>query len=136
MANPDAAVPAKPIVPAITGNPFIDTALRVLLTSAAAAITAIIVTWLAAHGYNDPNMALMVGGGVLSVLIGAVTVIWSFLQTKLNQTNTVHQVINAVATGVIPDNIMKVAIASPKVSDVQIMKASDNAETIKVKNNE
>lgn len=121
----------KPLIPSITGNPFLDTAIRIGLTSASAAITAVILTWLNAHGFHDPNLGLEVGGAVLATMIGAATVIWSFLQTKMNQLAVVQHVITTAATGEIPDNIKAAAVKAPSISDVEITKAINNAEATK-----
>lgn len=121
----------KPLVPSITGYPLLDTLLRIGLTSGSAALTAVILTWLNAHGFNDPNLSVMIGGAILTTLIGAATVGWSLIQAKLNQLSIVQHVMNAAATGEIPENIKLAAIKAPSVSEETITKALNNAETIK-----
>lgn len=129
MSNPE--MNSKPIIPNITGNPMLDTAIRIGLTSGSAALTAIILTWLNAHGFVDPHLSVLIGGVVLSTLIGAATVIWSFVQTRLNKLSVVQHTIEAVATGQISDAVKVAALKAPSVSEEQITKALNNAETIK-----
>lgn len=129
MSNPGTA--KDKIVPSITGNPLLDTTIRVVLTTLSAAITTFIVVHLQKLGFSDPNLTVEIGALVFSILLGAATVVWSLVQTKLNQINTVTHVINAAATGEIPESIKIAAIKAPTISEETITAALNNAEAIK-----
>lgn len=77
-----ASVPSEPVIPSITGYPQLDSLIRSALLSAAAALTAVIVTWLNAHGFTDPNLSVMIGGAILSLLGAVVIAGWGFLQAQ------------------------------------------------------
>ena len=92
----------KPNVPSnfqITGNPAFDGIILKILTAGAAALTGIILTWLNAHGFNDPNLKLMLSGAVLSVLCMVAVTIWGFIQSKVNQARAVQAGINLTVSG-------------------------------------
>jgi hypothetical protein len=93
------------VIPSITGYPQLDTMIRYALLAAAAAITGIIVTWLNAHGFTDPNLTLMVSGAVISVLGIAAVFVWGFVQNKLLKTSVVAHVVSAARTGNIPATV-------------------------------
>ena len=42
------------LVPTVTGNPAADTIIRNSIIGLSGAIAGVIVTWLNAHGFNDP----------------------------------------------------------------------------------
>ena len=74
-------IPASlPTVPTITGNPGIDSLIRSALIAAAAALTGVMLTWLNAHGFNDPNLNLLLSGAVLTVLTTAAVALWGYLK--------------------------------------------------------
>jgi len=77
MSNPP--IPSSP-VPTITGNPGLDSLIRSALIAAAAALTGIMLTWLNAHGFSDPNLNLLLSGAVLTVLTTAAVAAWGYLK--------------------------------------------------------
>lgn len=131
MTNTNTGADKKPIIPSITGYPMLDTAIRVLLTSLAASVTTLIVKHLSDMGFNDPNLSIEVGSAVLTVMIGAATVGWSFVQTRLSKNAVVEHTVEALATGQVPDAVKAAAVASPKISDEKIVAAGINAEAIR-----
>jgi hypothetical protein len=100
-----------PVMPSITGNPLIDTLIRSALIAVATAIGAVIVTWLNAHGFNDPNLGTMVTGAILSVLAVIAVGAWGYINAKLTRQRVVATTAVAAATGVIPTPV--VAITKP-----------------------
>lgn len=97
MSNP--GTPAPPSTLAITGNPAIDGLILKGLMAGSAAIAGVILTWLNAHGFNDPNLNLMLSGAVLSVLAMVATAIWGFIKSRLDQAKAVNAGINLFASG-------------------------------------
>ena len=92
----------NPNIPAsfqITGNPAIDGVILKLLTAAAAGLTGIILTWLTAHGFSDPNLGLMLSGAVFSVLCTIAVTAWGFFQSKVNQARAVQAGVNMTVSG-------------------------------------
>lgn len=82
MSNPGAS---KIQLLVITGNPTVDAVIRYVLVAACAAATGVITTWLNAHGFHDPNLSLMVGGAVASILAGLSFAIWGIVRTSKNE---------------------------------------------------
>lgn len=77
--------PTTPILPSITGNVAIDGLIRGTLLSISAATTAVIVTWLNAHGFNDPNLTVMISGGVFSALSVVAIMGWGWISHKRSE---------------------------------------------------
>lgn len=73
-------------VPSLTGNPGLDSIIRSGLIAASAAITGVILTWLNAHGFNDPNLSVMIGGAVFAALLALAGAAWGWLKgTQVGQ---------------------------------------------------
>lgn len=66
----------------LTGNPAVDNLIRTALLSGSVALTAIIVTWLGAHGFTDPNLNLLISGAIFSVLAAGATALWGYLRSS------------------------------------------------------
>lgn len=82
MADPTPALP----VPSITGNPGLDSLIRSGLIAVSSAGTAVIWTWLNAHGFKDPNINLMISGAIFAALLALVGAIWGWLKgTQVGQ---------------------------------------------------
>lgn len=102
MSNPGTAV-AKAFQ--LTGNPTIDGLILKGLMAASAFIAGVIVTWLNAHGFKDPNLNLMIGGAVLSVLSAGAVAVWGVIISKVNQAKAVNAGINLVMSGQAVDTV-------------------------------
>ena len=88
--------PGTPILPSITGNQAADRLIRSAILAIAAAATGVIMTWLNAHGFHDPNLSLMISGAIVSVLGAAAVMIWGYI----NGARTEAAAKQAVAIGV------------------------------------
>lgn len=73
------ATPATSL-PTVTGNPAVDSLIRNGLTAASASLSAVILTWLNAHGFNDPNLNLMLSGIIFAVLVALAGLAWGYLK--------------------------------------------------------
>lgn len=120
---------STPVIPSITGSPQLDTLIRYGLIAGSTALTAVIVTWLNAHGFNDPNLTTVVGAAILGVLVTLATMAWGFLQNKIIKTAVVEHIVSAAATGTVP---VSVAAAATPEQEVRITDAL-NAGQLKVK---
>lgn len=81
MSNPGKSLnPLTTLV--VTGNPKVDAIIRYALVAACGAMTGVIMTWLNAHGFNDPNLNLMISGAVASVIGGAVLALWGVIRAS------------------------------------------------------
>lgn len=100
-----------PLVPSITGNPAADTVIRNSIIAASGAAAGIIVTWLNAHGFNDPNLSLMVSGAVAAVMSTVAAMAWGWWQTHQSQLAIVNNTIHAAVTGEVPVAIVAKATA-------------------------
>ena len=69
-------------IPSITGNQALDSALAALILTSSGIITTWLVTLLGDHHIAYEWLPEIVGGIVLTTLIGAVTGIWRFLTAK------------------------------------------------------
>ncbi len=67
-------------IPTITGYPGIDSLVRTALVAASAAAAGIIVGWLNAHGFNDPNLSLMLSGVIFGVLTTLAVAFWGWFK--------------------------------------------------------
>lgn len=92
-------VPASPTSLSITGNPAIDGLILKGLMAGAAAITGVILTWLNAHGFSDPNLNLMLSGAILSVLAMAATAVWGYINSRVAVAKGVQAGMNLVLAG-------------------------------------
>lgn len=99
------------LVPSITGNPAADTIIRNGIIAASGAAAGIIVTWLNAHGFSDPNLSLMVSGASAAILSGIAATIWGWWQTHQSQNAIINNTIHAALTGEVPEAIASKATA-------------------------
>lgn len=94
-----APVQAPPTSLSITGNPALDGLILKGLMAGSAAIAGVIITWLNAHGFSDPNLNLMLSGAVLSVLAMIATAIWGWINSKVAQAKGVQAGMNLAFAG-------------------------------------
>lgn len=125
----------KAVIPSITGNPMLDTILAGSITGAGGLITGIAVGWLNAHGFNDPNLGTYIGSAVTGTLVSIAVIIWRLMGDKKTEVAVADHVIEAAATGQIPDKILQTAVKAPTISEAKIQAAVVNAEEIKTKVN-
>lgn len=97
MSNPGTS--GTPTSLSITGNPAIDGLILKGILAIAAAATGVILTWLNAHGFNDPNLNLMVSGVIVSILAMGVTALWGWMNSKIAQAKAVTAGINLGLSG-------------------------------------
>lgn len=97
MSNPGTS--GTPTSLSITGNPAIDGLILKGILAVAAAATGIILTWLNAHGFSDPNLNLMVSGVIVSILTMGVTAIWGWMNSKVAQAKAVQAGLNLGLSG-------------------------------------
>ena len=126
---PDA--PKAVNLPFSTGNPTYDTIIAGVVAGAGGVITGSVVGWLNRSGFNDPNLNLYVFTGVTGTLGSIAAIVWRAIISKRNKVNNANTVIEAVATGHIPHEVQKVAVAASQISDEKIMAAVVNADKIK-----
>lgn len=82
MSNTGTAKPPNPFAAlVITGNPAIDSLIRYGLVAALAGVTGIIGSWLNRHGMTDPNLLVMISGGIASLLGALVMAAWGILRS-------------------------------------------------------
>lgn len=91
--------PTAPTSLSITGNPALDGLILKGLMAGSAAIAGVIITWLNAHGFSDPNLNLMLSGAVLSVLAMIATAIWGWVNSKVSQAKSVTAGMNLALAG-------------------------------------
>lgn len=117
MSNPGAS---KLQLLVITGNPTVDAVIRYALVAACAAATGVITTWLNAHGFHDPNLSLMVGGAVASVLGGLAFALWGIIKTSKNEAITKLREAIAVQAGInVAENPVVTTPAQVSVPEAQ-----------------
>lgn len=112
---------ATATVPSITGNNGLDSLIRSGLIGASGAITGVILTWLNAHGFNDPNLNLMVSAAIFALLVAGATALWGYLKgTSIGRTIASIET-TAVQAGILAGNA---GVTAPVVA------THDNAKTI------
>jgi hypothetical protein len=82
MSNPGAS---KLQLLVLTGNPTIDSVIRYVLVAACAAAAGVITTWLNAHGFNDPNLYMMVLGAITSIVMVVAVALWGIIKASKNE---------------------------------------------------
>ena len=76
LTNPS---PASTIIPTVTGNPALDGLIRSILTAA----SMFAAGWLVVQfKITDPNLSLLIGGAVFSVLLAVVMAAWSYIKNS------------------------------------------------------
>ena len=93
------SAPGSPL-PSITGNQSIDRLIRSGLLAVAAGATGVIVTWLNAHGFHDPNLSLMISGAIVSTLTGAAIVAWGWINGKNTEAAAKQALVDGVSAGI------------------------------------
>lgn len=66
----------------ITGNPGLDSLIRSGVIAASGVVTGLIVTWLGAHGFTDPNLTLLIGTAVFTTLLAGAAMIWGWIKAS------------------------------------------------------
>lgn len=120
----------KPLVPTLTGNPVIDMFLGTVLMSGSTVLATTCLTWMNSHGFTGITFEQLLG---TFVGIGGMvfTVLWRYIQTKKTKTAIADHTMTAISTGVIPDSVVKEAVAAPAISEMKIETALNNAAVIK-----
>lgn len=98
MSNPGTS--GMQLLPSITGNQAIDRLIRSGLLAVAAAVTGVIVTWLNAHGFHDPNLSLMISGAIVSILSGIAVTAWGYINGKHSEAAAKAAVVTGVQAGI------------------------------------
>lgn len=104
------------VMPSITGNPAVDSLLRGALVAATMGITTVIVTWLNAHGFYDPNYGLMISGAIFSTLCTIAVMAWGYVNAKLTKRAVVVQTVVAATTGEVPHAVTKAITPADEVA--------------------
>lgn len=107
------------LVPTVTGNPAADTLIRNCIIASSGAAAGIMVTWLNAHGFNDPNLSLMISGAIAAVLSAVAATAWGWWATHMSQNAIVNNTIHAALTGEVPVSVIaKATEAQAKAVDM------------------
>lgn len=121
MSSPGIAT--AQILPSITGNQAIDRLIRSAFLAIAAGATGVIVTWLNAHGFHDPNLSLMISGAIVSVLTGAAVVVWGYVNGKSSEIAAKQAVAVGVAAGIAHAEDTSVLTIPPAAVSPEVAKA-------------
>lgn len=92
----------KSVLPFTTGSPGMDSLVRSGLIAASIGATGLIVGFLNAHGFRDPNLPVYVGGAVLGVFGGIFGAAWGWLQQKKAKTVIAQHIVQAAVSGTAP----------------------------------
>ncbi len=114
------------LVPTITGNPATDTIIRNAIIGLSGAAAGVIVTWLNAHGFADPNLSLMVSGAVAAVLSTVAAAAWGVWATHKSQAAIVNNTVHAALTGEVPVSV----ISKASESQAKAVEASPTATIV------
>lgn len=107
------------LVPTVTGNPVYDTVIRNSIIASSGAVAAVIVTWLNAHGFKDPNLSLMVSGAIAAIMSGGAAMVWGWWATHMSQNAIVNNTVHAALTGEVPVAVIaKATEAQAKAIDL------------------
>lgn len=128
------------LVPTVTGNPAADTIIRNCIIASSGAAAGVMVTWLNAHGFNDPNLSLMISGAIAAVLSAVAATVWGWWATHMSQNAIVENTIHAALTGEVPVAVIakateaqaKAVDLSPTASVVYSSAAPSAPATIKM----
>lgn len=120
------------VIPTITGNSQLDTMIRYFLLAASAAITAIIVTWLNAHGFTDPNLVTMISGAVFTALVVIAVFIWGFIQNNLLKVSVVNHVIATAVTGKVTPAVKAIATPAQEILITEALNAKSLTKSMGV----
>lgn len=72
-------LPTQNILPSITGNAGLDGVIRTGIVGASGILTGVVVGWLNAHGFKDPNLYMLVSGTVFSLLTAGAMMVWGYI---------------------------------------------------------
>lgn len=114
------------LVPTVTGNPAADTIIRNAIIGLSGGAAGVIVGWLNAHGFNDPNLTLMVSGAIAATLSFVAATAWGWYATHLSQAAIVNNTVHAALTGEVPASVMSKAT----VAQAQAVEASPTATVV------
>lgn len=89
-----------PTLPSITGNQGWDRLIRSVILAASAGSTGVIVTWLNAHGFHDPNLSLMVSGAVFAILTTVAITVWGWINGKNTEAAAKQALVDGVSAGI------------------------------------
>lgn len=105
-------VQTKPeqVLPFTTGSAGMDSITRSIIIGISGAVTGIIIGFLNAHGFNDPNYTVMVGGAVFSAMAAIAGGVWGWYAQHRAKASVVRQVITAADTGIVPPSIAAEAV--------------------------
>ena len=115
-----------PLVPTVTGNPAADTIIRNGIIGLSGMAAGVIVTWLNAHGFHDPNLTLMVSGGFAAVLSMLAATVWGWMATHWSQAAIVNNTVHAALTGEVPVAV----ISKATEAQAQAVQASPRADVV------
>lgn len=111
------------LVPTVTGNATVDTALRNLTITLSAAVTAMIMTFLNQHGFNDPNLTLLISGAVASTITAIAAIAWGIWSTRQSQKAIINNTVHAALTG----EVSAAIISKATPAQAQAIDAAPNA---------
>lgn len=121
-------------LPFSTGNSAVDTAIAGAIAGAGGIITGWMVAQIKQYGWYSPEFDLYIFGTVTGTLTSLAVIGWRMWISYRSKIMHADVVITAVATGHIPEDVKKTAVAAPQISDEKIMTAVTNAEEIKQRN--
>jgi len=113
------------ILPSITGNAMVDTAIRYGAATIGAGIVAWAASWAAQHGFKIPDKDTLAiytqiaSGGV--VMGGAI--LWGLVSTKKSEATVVANAVQSAATGQVPEAIA----AKATLQQLRAVNAAPNA---------
>lgn len=108
--------PGNQIVPSITGNQAYDRLIRSAALTVAAGATGVIVTWLNAHGFHDPNLSLMVSGAIVTTLTAVAVTAWGWVNGKNTEAAAKQVLVDGVSAGIAHAESPGPTIPPPAVS--------------------
>lgn len=132
-----------PVLPFTTGSTGMDSITRSVIIGVSGAITGIIVGWLNAHGFNDPNLTVLVSGAIFATLAGVAGAAWGYIQQKRVKASVVERTIAAAATrSVAPEiihsanpeqlqRIIDTGVAKTPAAEVALTAALNKAQAAK-----
>lgn len=114
---------ASSLLPSFTGNQAVDRLIRSALLSIAAGITGVIVTWLNAHGFHDPNLSLMISGAIVSILSAFAIVAWGWVNGRNSETAVRAALVTGVQVGIAHADDMTVQTTPPAAVSSKVAEA-------------
>lgn len=122
-----------PLVPTLTGNPQMDTAIRYGASKLGMAAAGAAVAWMDAHGWDSKALAkdgidisVLITTAVVGVVMALATWVWGQLSTKWSQAAIVNNTVSAALTGEVPAAI----IAKASEAQARAVEASPTATIV------